>query len=75
MVLLSTKKYVETGVLLKDHKAVTPVRLEPAAPRSRVKHFVTFPCGVFGQVLYLIVLIPDLCLLTFKNIKCYTAVI
>ena len=24
-------------VLLKDHKAVMPVRLEPAAPRSRVK--------------------------------------
>ena len=28
-------------VLLKDHKAVTPVRLEPAAPRSRVKHSTT----------------------------------
>ena len=26
--------------------------------------FVTFPCGVLGQV-YLIVLIPDLCLLTY----------
>ena len=25
--------------------------------------FVTFPCGVLGQVWYLIVLIPDLCLL------------
>ena len=25
-------------VLLKDHNTVTPVRLEPAAPRSRVKH-------------------------------------
>ena len=25
--------------------------------------FVTFPYGVLGQVLYLIVLIPDLCLL------------
>ena len=24
--------------------------------------FVTFPCGVLGQVWYLIVLIPDLCL-------------
>ena len=30
-------------VLLKDHKAVTPVRLEPAAPRSRVKHSTTGP--------------------------------
>ena len=25
-------------VLLKDHNAVTPVRLEPVALRSRVKH-------------------------------------
>ena len=25
--------------------------------------FVTFPCGVLGQVWYLIVSIPDLCLL------------
>ena len=30
-------------VLLKDHNAVTPVRLEPAAPRSRVKHSTTGP--------------------------------
>ena len=30
-------------VLLKDHNAVTPVRLEPAAPRSRVKHSTTKP--------------------------------
>ena len=30
-------------VLLKDHNAVTPVRLEPAAPRSRVKHSATWP--------------------------------
>ena len=28
-------------VLLKDHNAVTPVRLEPAAPLSRVKHSTT----------------------------------
>ena len=27
--------------------------------------FVTFPCGVLGQVWYLIELIPDLCLLTY----------
>ena len=27
--------------------------------------FVTFPCGVLGQVWYLIVWIPDLCLLPF----------
>ena len=30
-------------VLLIDHNAVTPVRLEPAAPRSRVKHSTTEP--------------------------------
>ena len=30
-------------VLLKDHNAVAPVRLEPAAPRSRVKHSTTEP--------------------------------
>ena len=29
--------------LAKDHNAVTPVRLEPAAPRSRVKHSTTEP--------------------------------
>ena len=27
--------------------------------------FVTFPCGVLGQVWYCTVLIPDLCLLTY----------
>ena len=30
-------------VLLKDHNAVRLVRLEPAAPRSRVKHSTTEP--------------------------------
>ena len=30
-------------VLLKDHNAVTPMRLEPAAPWSRVKHSFTQP--------------------------------
>ena len=29
--------------MLKDHNAVTIVRLEPAAPRSRVKHSTTEP--------------------------------
>ena len=29
--------------------------------------FVTFPCGVLGQVWYLIVSIPDLCLPHFKT--------
>ena len=27
--------------------------------------FVTFPCGIIGQVLYLIVLFPDLCRLSY----------
>ena len=27
--------------------------------------FVTFPCGLLGQVWYLIVLIPDLCHLSY----------
>ena len=27
--------------------------------------FVTFPCGILGQVLYLIVSSPDLCLLSY----------
>ena len=30
-------------VLLKDHNAVTPVRLEPAALQSQVKHSTTEP--------------------------------
>ena len=29
--------------MLKDHNAVTPMRLEPAAPKSRVKHSTTEP--------------------------------
>ena len=31
--------------------------------------FVTFPCGVLGQVWYLIVSIPDLCLLPHFGIE------
>ena len=27
--------------------------------------FVTFPCGILGQVWYIIVSIPDLCLLSY----------
>ena len=34
--------------------------------------FVTFPCGILGQVWYLIVSFPDLCLLSYFNcIKLY----
>ena len=29
--------------MLKDHNAVTPVRLKPAAPPSQVKHSTTEP--------------------------------
>ena len=29
--------------------------------------FVTFPCGILGQVWYSIVLIPDLCCLSYFN--------
>ena len=32
--------------------------------------FVTFPCGILGQVWYLIVLIPDLCRLSYFKSKC-----
>ena len=38
-------------VLLMDHNAMTPVRLEPAASRSRVKHSTTEPLrSQFGIV-------------------------
>ena len=33
--------------------------------------FVTFPCGILGQVLYLIVLIPDLCQLSYFHNVCF----
>ena len=32
--------------------------------------FVTFPCGILGQVCYLIVLIPDLCSLSYFDTSC-----
>ena len=31
--------------------------------------FVTFPCGVLGEVWCLIVFIPDLCLLSYFNLR------
>ena len=40
-------------VLLKDHITVTPVRLEPPTPRSRVKHSTTEPmCSLKLYCLY-----------------------
>ena len=35
--------YARINVLAQGHNAVTPVRLEPAAPRSGVKHSTTEP--------------------------------
>ena len=32
--------------------------------------FVSFPCGILGQVWYLIVLIPDLCRLSYFPFLC-----
>ena len=29
--------------------------------------FVTFPCGILGQVWYVIVLLPDLCHLSYMK--------
>ena len=31
--------------------------------------FVTFPCGILGQMWYLIVLIPDLCHFSYSAIR------
>ena len=33
------------NVLAQGHKAVTPVMIQPAAPRSHVKHSTTEPLG------------------------------
>ena len=35
--------YARINVLAQGHNAVTPVRLEPAAPRSQVKHSTSEP--------------------------------
>ena len=35
--------------------------------------FVTFPCGVLGQVWYLIVSIPDICLLPYFDMFCFVS--
>ena len=37
--------------MLKDHNAVTPVRLEPVALRSRVKHSTTEPLRSLKKML------------------------
>ena len=38
-------------------------------------NFVTFPCGILGQVWYLIVLIPDLCRLTYFSYVLWALII
>ena len=44
MGLTGLKQYkARINVLAQGHKAVTPVRLAPAAPRSQVKHSTTEP--------------------------------
>ena len=37
--------------------------------------FVTFLCGILGQVWYLIVLIPDICRLSYCADKCIISVL
>ena len=44
--------------MLKDHNAVTPVRLELAAPPSRVKHSTTEPLGSLTLIFSLYLMVP-----------------
>ena len=41
--------------LVQGHNAVTPVRLEPAAPRSRVKHSTTEPLSLWAPIRALVI--------------------
>ena len=55
--------------LAQGHNAVTPVRLKPAAPRSRVKHSTTEPLHSpfdFLAIITLLHLLLDYILLVFK---------
>ena len=36
--------------------------------------YATFPCGILGQVWYLIVLIPDFCRLTFIHLNSFPGI-
>ena len=46
-------------------------RADPLAPLGDVNCiFVTFPCGILGQVWYLIVSFPDLCHLSYFVSTC-----
>ena len=42
--------YVMNVIFTKKGRTVTPVRLEPAAPRSRVKHSLTEPLYEGGSI-------------------------
>ena len=48
----SNQYLARINVLAQGHNAVTPVRLEPAAPRSRVKHSTTEPLRSLGIFVY-----------------------
>ena len=43
---------------------------ERAGLMALVNFFVTFPCGILGQVWYLIVSFPDLCFLSHFGAVC-----
>ena len=43
------------NVLAQGHNALTPVKFEPVAPRSRVKHSTTEPLrslGVYSELMF-----------------------
>ena len=42
--------YARINVLAQEHNSMTQVRLEPAAPRSRVKHSTTEPLRSLSSV-------------------------
>ena len=58
----------DTVTFSKDHNAVTPVRLEPAALRSRVKHSTTEPLRSLKQRSYCNILLSDI-----VHVMIYTA--
>ena len=49
-------------------------RANPLALMYDVLYFVTSPCSVLGQVCYLIVSIPDLCLLTYFYMRSFVKI-
>ena len=53
--LIRTSTKLGLMCLAQDHNTVTPVRLEPAAPRTRVKHSTTEHCAPSFFVVKLII--------------------